>query len=56
MRVSMRNFFNKIFGGFPEYDRFLKKILSISLEKFTHSFQSFTRGSPPLIASWFGDG
>ena len=37
---SLCKFFKKMFGEFQENDRFLKIILSIYLEKFTHSFQS----------------
>ena len=36
-------FFLKTFGGSRENDRFLKIFLSIYLETFTHSFQSFTK-------------
>ena len=50
MRVSLCKLFNKMFGGFRENDRFLKIFLSTCLEKFRHSFQSFTKCISPLIA------
>ena len=36
-------FFFKAFGGSRKNDKFLKIFLSIYLETFTHSFQSFTK-------------
>ena len=50
IRVSPCKFFNKMFRGFRENGKLLKIFLSIYLEKFTHSFQSFTKCFPLLIA------
>ena len=43
MRVSLWKIYNKMFSRNQENDKFRKILLSIYLEKFAHSFQSFTK-------------
>ena len=52
--VQVLKFYNKMFRGSRENDKFLKILLRI-YQEFTHSFQSFTKCFSYLIAWQFGD-
>ena len=55
MQISLCKFYNKMFRGYRENDKFSKILLRIYLEEFKHPFQSFTKCFSYLIAWYFDD-